>query len=140
MNDEMQWRYDLEEYIRQGEPEKVEKSEAWQTAIGLQAVDGLKTSEYLLEIAKDHIDGKIDILTAQKRISGYYEQKNIRIENANETREADIVASRIAALLSEKTFSFSPVEYKEIHRRLFTGVFTNAGEYRNYNITKTEWV
>lgn len=69
------WQFELEEYIKQGEPEKVEKSEAWQTAIGLQAVDGLKTSEYLLDTAKDHIEGKITIDEAQKRIHSYYEQK-----------------------------------------------------------------
>ena len=49
------WQFELEEYIKQGEPERAEKSEAWQTAIGLQAVDGLKTSDYLLDTAKDHI-------------------------------------------------------------------------------------
>ena len=48
------WQFELEEYIKQGEPDRAEKSEAWQTAIGLQAVDGLNTSEYLLDTAKDH--------------------------------------------------------------------------------------
>lgn len=44
MSLEKNWQFELEEYIKQGEPDKIEKSEAWQTAIGLQAVDGLKTS------------------------------------------------------------------------------------------------
>ena len=69
------WQFELEEYIRQGEPERAEKSEAWQTAIGLQAVDGLKTSDYLLDTAKEHIEGKITIDEAQKRIHSYYEQR-----------------------------------------------------------------
>lgn len=47
--------FKAEEYIKQGEPDKTEKSEAWQTAIGLQAVDGLNTSDYLLDTAKEHI-------------------------------------------------------------------------------------
>ena len=51
------WQFELEEYIKQGEPDRAEKSEAWQTAIGLQAVDGLNTSAYLLDTAKDHIEG-----------------------------------------------------------------------------------
>ena len=85
------WQFELEEYIKQGEPAKAEKSEAWQTAIGLQAVDGLKTSEYLLDTAKDHIEGKITIDEAQKRIHSYYEQRNTRTETENETKEADIV-------------------------------------------------
>ena len=46
------WQFELEEYIKQGEPDRAEKSEAWQTAIGLQAVDGLNTSAYLLDTGK----------------------------------------------------------------------------------------
>lgn len=37
---------DFDQYIRQGEPDQQEKAYAWSTAIGLQAVDGLTTSEY----------------------------------------------------------------------------------------------
>lgn len=140
MSDEMKWQYDLEEYIRQGEPGKVEKSEAWQTAIGLQAVDGLKTSEYLLDTAKEHIEGKISIDEAQKRIQSYYEQRTERTEIEDATKEADIVSARIAKLLGEKSFQFSPAEWLTIHRRLFEGVFKHAGQIRQYNITKKEWV
>ena len=100
------WQFELEEYIRQGEPDRAEKSEAWQTAIGLQAVDGLKTSEYLLDTAKDHIEGKITIDEAQKRIHSYYEQRTTRTEIENETKEADIVSARITKLLGEKAFQF----------------------------------
>ena len=89
------WQFELEEYIKQGEPDRAEKSEAWQTAIGLQAVDGLNTSEYLLDTAKDHIEGKITIDEAQKRIHSYYEQRTTRTETENETKEADIVSARI---------------------------------------------
>ena len=134
------WQTELEEYIRQDESEKSEKSEAWQTAIGLQAVDGLQTSKYLLETAKDHIEGIIDIDTAQKRIQSYYKERDDRQEAEEETKEADIVSSRIAALLGERTFQFSPAEWMEIHRRLFSGVFDHAGQIRPYNITKKEWV
>lgn len=140
MAQEYDWQYDLDEYIRQGEAERAEKSAAWQTAIGLQDVDGLQTSDYLLETAKEHIEGKIDIATAQKRIRSYYEQRNERLTAEQDTMEADIVASRIAELLAEKTFQFSPAELQSIHRRLFAGVFKSAGQYRTYNITKKEWV
>ena len=134
------WQFELEEYIRQGEPERAEKSEAWQTAIGLQAVDGLKTSDYLLDTAKAHIEGKITIDEAQKRIHSYYEQRTTRTEIENETKEADIVSARITKLLGEKAFQFSPAEWLSIHRRLFEGVFGHAGQVRQYNITKKEWV
>jgi fido (protein-threonine AMPylation protein) len=134
------WQFELEEYIRQGEPDKTEKSEAWQTAIGLQAVDGLNTSDYLLDTAKEHIEGKITIDEVQKRIHSYYEQRSVRTETENETKEADIVSARIAKLLGEKAFQFSPAEWLSIHRRLFEGVFSHAGQVRQYNITKKEWV
>ena len=52
---------DFEEYIRQGEPERSVKAAAWQTAIGLQDVDGLKPSEYLVEMARRHIEGDVTI-------------------------------------------------------------------------------
>lgn len=134
------WQFELEEYIKQGEPGKAEKSEAWQTAIGLQAVDGLNTSDYLLDTAKEHIEGKITIDEAQKRIHSYYEQRSVRTETENETKEADIVSARIAKLLGEKAFQFSPAEWLSIHRRLFEGVFSHAGQVRQYNITKKEWI
>ena len=134
------WQFELEEYIKQGEPDRAEKSEAWQTAIGLQAVDGLNTSEYLLDTAKEHIEGKITIDEAQKRIHSYYEQRTTRTETENETKEADIVSARITKLLGEKAFQFSPAEWLSIHRRLFEGVFGHAGQIRQYNITKKEWV
>ena len=137
---EKNWQFELEEYIKQGEPGKIEKSEAWQTAIGLQAVDGLQTSEYLLDTAKEHIEGNISIDEAQKRIQSYYEQRTERTESEAATKEADIVSTRIAKLLGEKSFQFSPAEWMTIHRRLFEGVFKHAGQVRPYNITKKEWV
>ena len=140
MSVEKNWQFELEEYIKQGEPGPIEKSEAWQTAIGLQAVDGLKTSAYLLDTAKEHIEGKVSIDEAQKRIQSYYEQRTDRTEIENDTKEADIVSVRIAKLLGEKAFQFSPAEWLTIHRRLFEGVFTHAGQIRQYNITKKEWV
>ncbi|MBQ7021239.1 MAG: Fic family protein [Phascolarctobacterium sp.] len=140
MSEDKRWQLELEEYIRQGEPDQVEKSEAWQIAIGLQQVDGLKTSAYLLDTAKEHIEGKITIGEAQNRIQSYYQEHNNRIEIENNTKEADIVSARITQLLGEKTFQFSPAELMNIHRRLFDGVFKSAGKFRDYNITKNEWV
>ena len=140
MSSEYNWQYDLEEYIKQGEPERAEKSYAWQTAIGLQDVDGLKTSDYLLDTAKEHIEGKITIEAAKTRIQSYYEQRDKRSEIESPSEEADKVSVRIAELLSEKTFQFSPAELCSIHRRLFEGIIKKAGQFRTYNITKKEWV
>lgn len=137
---ENNWELELNEYIRQGEPDKVDKSNAWKTAIGLQDVDGLKTSDYLIETAKEHIEGKISIVEADKRIHSYYEERESMNEIVEDTKEADIVSVRITKLLGEKTFQFSPVEWQNIHRKLFEGVFNHAGKIRDYNITKKEWV
>lgn len=134
------WYEDLNEYIKLGEPKLEEKTVAWQTAIGLQAVDGLTTSEYFLETAKENIEGKITIEEANARISNYYENRFDRHVIENATKEADIVAGRITALLAEKVFSFTPAVWMSIHRYLFKDVFMHAGEIRTYNIYKNEWV
>lgn len=134
------WYEDLNEYIKLGEPKPEEKTVAWQTAIGLQAVDGLTTSEYLLETAKENIEGKITIKEANARISNYYENRCDRHAIETGTKEADIVAGRITALLAEKAFSFTPAAWMSIHRYLFKDVFMHAGEIRTYNISKNEWV
>lgn len=134
------WYEDLNEYIKLGEPKLEEKTVAWQTAIGLQAVDGLTTSEYLLETAKENIEGKITIKEANARISNYYKERSDRHAIETGTKEADIVAGRITALLAEKDFSFTPAAWMSIHRYLFQDVFMHAGKIRTYNIYKNEWV
>lgn len=126
---------ELTEYIIQGEAKQKEKSLIWKTAIGLQDVDHLSTSEYLLQTAKDHIEGKIDIDSVQTRINSYYETRTDR-----KTEEADKVSVRIVKILDEKAFQFSPTEFITIHRRLFEGILPHAGKIRNYNITKKEWI
>ncbi len=129
----------FDEYLRQGEPNKAEKAKVWKTAIGLQKVDGLKPSEYLIETAKQNIEGDITIEEVKKRIDTYYQQHPTKTDE-DRTEEADKVSARIAEILSEQTFTFSPAEYLAIHRRLFQGIYKFAGKIRDYNITKKEWV
>lgn len=131
---------DFEEYIRQSEPHKREKGYTWQTAIGLQAVDGLKPSEYLKEKARQHIEGDITIDEVKQLVDSYYKSKVARSSSEDRTEEADKVSARITEILSENTFTFSPIEYLAIHRHLFEGIFSHAGQIRDYNITKNEWV
>ena len=130
----------FKEYLKESEPDKYNKGYAWSTAIGLQAVDGLKPSNYLVETAIKNIEGEITIKQAQKLIDSYYQTKKERLSDEERTEEADKVSSRIAEILSEKAFSFSPNEYIGIHRRLFNGIYKHAGKIRDYNITKKEWV
>ncbi|MCQ2452653.1 MAG: Fic family protein [Oscillospiraceae bacterium] len=129
----------FKEYIRAGEPEARERGYAWQTAIGLQAVDGLQPSQYLIDTAVRHIEGELTQEEVQQLLNSYYEQNRLH-EDKTRTEEADKVSARIAALLGEPSFSFTPTEYVAIHRRLFTGIYKHAGKCRDYNITKKEWV
>lgn len=129
----------FKEYIRQSEPNKRDKGYAWHTAIGLQAVDGLKPSKYLIDTAIKNIEGDISIDEAQELLNTYYEE-NPKANTEDRTEEADKVAVRIAKILSEKAFSFTPNEYISIHKKLFAGIYGHAGKLRDYNITKKEWV
>lgn len=129
----------FKEYLIEKDPTQKEKSYAWDTAIGLQAVDGLRPSGYLKEIAAKNIKGKITLKEAYQLIESYYQEKPYHNETER-TEEADKVSVRIASLLTEKAFSFTPKEYVAIHRKLFTGIYPHAGQLRDYNITKKEWV
>ena len=135
------WNLELSEYIKQGEPTQVEKTKNWETAIGLQEVDGLKPSKYLVETAKEHIEGKIELEEVKERINNYYKVLNDRkSEEKEDSEEADKVSVRITEVLSDKSFSFNPTELISIHKKLFTGVYKHAGIIRNYNFTKNEWI
>lgn len=101
----------FKEYIRESEPDKRDKGYAWHTAIGLQAVDGLKTSEYLVHTAVRNIEGEISFEEVNALLYDYYE---------------------------EKAFSFTPNQYLSIHKKLFNGIYPHAGCIRDYNITKKE--
>lgn len=129
----------FKEYIRESEPDKRDKGYVWHTAIGLQAVDGLKTSKYLARTAIRNIEGEISFEEANALLQDYYEANPSRSAD-DRTEEADKVSAKIAAVLSEKAFSFTPNEYLSIHRKLFTGIYSHAGCVRDYNITKKEWV
>jgi len=131
---------DFENYVRNAPPSKREKSSAWTAAIGLQQVDGLTPSKYLFETARRNIEGDITIDDAQELINSYYESKVSRANDSDDTEEADKVASRIAKILSERAFSFSPSYLIAIHGKLFQGIYKFAGRLRNYDITKKEWV
>ena len=137
---EMQMNTDpCKEYLIEKDPTQKEKSYAWDTAIGLQAVDGLSPSSYLKETAAKNIKGEITLKEAYQLIESYYQEKPYHTETER-TEEADKVSVRIASLLTEKAFSFTPKEYVAIHRKMFTGIYPNAGQLRDYNNTKKEWV
>lgn len=130
----------FDEYLRQGEPSQKERAENWKTAIGLQAVDGLQPSAYLIDVAKRNIEGEITLDETRKLIDSYYQSKTVRTPKDEDEEEADKVSANIAKILASKTFAFNTNGYVSLHRRIFEGVFKHAGEIRQYDISKKEWV
>nr|WP_321293101.1 Fic family protein [uncultured Trichococcus sp.] len=109
----------------------------WQTAFGLQKVDGLSPSEYMVELAYEHIEGKKGYDAIYREISDYHRETQVDAS----TVEADIVSLRIAELLAEDHFLLSPSTLLGIHRHLFADVFPEeipVGKFRTVNITKKE--
>ena len=130
----------FDEYIRQGEPVQRERADAWRVAIGLQAVDGLKTSEYLQKTARRNIEGEITIDEARELVKQYYVRKTTHDEDDADKEEADRVSGNIAKLLQTDAFTYSVAGFAAIHRAIFEGVFKHAGHFRDYDISKKEWV
>ena len=138
--DEKELYINFDEYIRQSEPQKRERAEAWRVAIGLQAVDGLKTSEYLQETARKNIEGEITIDEARELVKQYYIKKTAHDNDDADKEEADRVSSNISKLLQTDAFTYSVAGLATIHRAIFEGVFKHAGRFRDYDISKKEWV
>ncbi|MBR1480309.1 MAG: Fic family protein [Paludibacteraceae bacterium] len=129
----------LDEYLHIAQPDKHARADAWQVAFGLQAVDGLRPSAYMVETARQHIEGELTDNEVQQRITAYYQTQEGRAEEAG-TDEADGASLRIQRLLTDPSFVFSPAGLANIHRHIFSGVLPHAGKFRDYNISKKEWV
>ena len=123
----------FDEYIRQGEPAQRERADAWRVAIGLQAVDGLKTSEYLQETARQNIEGKITIDEARELVKQYYVKKTAHDDGNEDKEEADRVSTNISKLLQTDAFTYSVAGLAAIHRAIFEGVFKHAGQYTRHS-------
>ena len=130
---------DFEQYYEATEPGQRERAYAWATAIGLQDVDGLKPSKYLLATAKRHIEGEISQADARRLVDEYYETKEAH-DLPDDVKEADKVAARMIGIIGSPTFNFSVAYYLGLHRQIFDGVFKFAGEIRSVELTKHEWV
>ena len=135
MNDD-----DLSEYLRAAEPHKRERAGNWRVAIGLQKVDGLSASPYLVDAARRNIEGELSLPQVRELLDGYYRAKPAKPADGTRTEEADKVSQRIAEILAEPAFSFAPSELLSVHGRLFEGLFKHAGRLRDYNIPQKEWV
>ena len=131
--------YIEENYIIENEiTDSNKKREYWETGIGLNKVDNLEPSKYLLDLSKKNINGELKYYEIEELLKTYYKTKNISDEKIRNEKECDLVSLRIANILEDKSFGFSPITLKNIHKYLFKDIYDFAGEYRNYNITKKE--
>lgn len=121
------------ERIRESSDRKY-KTSIWDAAIGLQVVDGLKTSEYLRNLAEDNISGRISYDEISRKLKELYG------DNKSSLQEADTVALKIAILLEQSEFFMSADLMLSIHEYLFNDVLDNGlvGRFRDYNISKRE--
>jgi len=130
---------DEENYMIENEiNDTVKKQEYWNTGIGLNKVDNLKPSKYLLDLSQKNINGELKYYEVENLLKTYYKTKNSNDIKIQKEKECDLVSLRIAYLLEDKSFSFSPITLKNIHKYLFKDIYDFPGNYRNYNITKKE--
>ena len=128
-----------ENYIIENETQDTKKKqEYWNTGIGLNKVDNLEPSKYLIDLSKKNINGELKYSEVENLLKTYYETQNQSDISIQREKECDIVSLRIAQLWEDKSFGFSPVALKNIHKFLFKDIYDFAGNYRNYNITKKE--
>lgn len=110
----------------------------WNMAIGLNQVDGLTPSKYLIELVNDNINGKINNNEIEELLNKYYKKQNISNKKITDEYECDLVSTRIVELLNDNNFSLRPTTLKVMHEYLFKDIYDFAGKYRTYNITKDE--
>lgn len=126
--------YDEYEY----ENTKDTKEKLWKTSFGLQKVDGLRPSQYLVDLSRQEINGELTYREVSDEIERYYSNSDVN----KDTEEADKVSVRIAEWLSyPRPFDMSTRRLKQIHAHLFTNVasFTfPVGRFRDVNISKPE--
>jgi fido (protein-threonine AMPylation protein) len=122
------------------EPDYKERSYNWKNAIGLQQVDGLVPSPYLIDLANQNIEGKISLEKVRESLRDYYDNRPVKSPIEVRQKEADLVSQKTAQLLANSSFSLSHIELFAIHKELFSDIYDFAGEARTVNITKSEWV
>lgn len=130
------------EIIKEYDTPVEKRIENWEVGIGLNEVDGLIPSSYLIQLTKESIEGKKTFDEIESDLKNYYSKQDKNSINYSEM-ECDLVSTRIAKLLEDRAFVFSPIQLKSIHRKLFSELLlderdNSIGEYRKYNISKKE--
>lgn len=130
-------------YKKIGETKEAdEKQKNWNIAFGLQEVDNLKPSKYMVSLAKENIKGNKSYELVESEIKSYYSNQSSEQINKSE-KEADEVSLRIVKILNDKAFTFSYLTFKHYHKLLFDGIDIGIkprliGNFRDYNISKEE--
>ena len=118
--------------------DRVAKQKNWSAGIGLNKVDNLEPSKYLIHLSKKNINGELKYDQVETLIKQFYETQNQNNIIVQQKKECDLVSLRIAQILDDESFGFSPITLKSIHKQLFKDIYNFAGNYRTYNITKKE--
>ena len=129
----------FDEYYEAEEPGRRERALGWATAIGLQQVDGLSPSDYLIRTARRNIEGEITGDEARRLVDEYYETR-LGHEEPTGHQEADKVSARMSQLIHAPVFGMTPEFFIGLHGKIFEGVFSHAGQIRDVELLKREWV
>ena len=117
------------------------KQAHWNTAFGLQEVDGIKPSPYFSDLAQDHIKGCRSLAETGDLIRRYYlEQEDVA---STTEQEADLVSQRIVELLSSRAFLLAPAILTTIHHTLFQDLsekIYQPGQFKETALMKQEFV
>jgi fido (protein-threonine AMPylation protein) len=131
--------YSTTNYTRvQESTDAVLKQGLWDAAIGLQAVDGLEPSPGLLELASASIASKLTYEQVKAEIELSYSHKDLQDSAVHDAYECDLVSARMVEMLDMQPFTYTYHAFRQIHKKLFDGVFEDAGRYRDYDIEKSE--
>lgn len=132
---------DFGEYLHQSNPETKKRAYIWAAAIGLQATDGLRTTDKMRNTARRHIENQISLDEARQDIWRHYEDNPATTPEQTKEQEADKTAFNIARILfSGQAVDFSTDGYLNLHRQVFDGVYDHAGQLRTCDLVKKEWV
>lgn len=118
-------------------PDKQCKKEYWEAAIGLQQVDGLEPSKYLIDLAQQNVDGTLSYQEVETLLYSRYESETPE-EIKSRQRECDLVSGRITQLLDSPGYPIQPASLKAVHKYLFKDLIDSAGSFRTCNIYKKE--
>lgn len=114
---------EFEQYLRSSEPDKVQRAKNWSIAIGLQQVDGLTPSDFLVSQAKENIEGRISTEDVRHRLEEYYQQKDVREKQRRIELLRRTVYRSASMLCWRKRLLLSPLWSWLIFTAIFSRVF-----------------